>query len=58
MQTAITTNEKQELDNSQLYTDKANEIKKILIGFNQQEIESILLLFKTISPTSLFLSPQ
>lgn len=40
----------------QVYTDKAHEIKNLLKGFSQQDIENVLDLFKRLLPDNLILS--
>jgi len=40
---------------SQLYTDKATEIEKILSGLSQQDIRSVLLIFENRLPSKLTL---
>jgi hypothetical protein len=44
-----------EINWPQVYTDKANEIKNLLIGFSQQDIENVLTLVKDMLPSKLFL---
>lgn len=43
-------------DLSKIYTDKANEIKSLLNGFSQQDVQNILDIFNRLLPDNLILS--
>jgi hypothetical protein len=48
-------NETLEIDWQKIYTDKANEIKDLLSGLSQQDIENVLSIFKQLLPSNLYL---
>lgn len=51
--------QKNKIDWPQFYTDKANEIKKILNGLSQQDIQNIMSIFEGMLPVTYFLvAPQ